>query len=124
MTFSNAVSTGFSNFFNPYGRASRSEYWWYWLFLFIVAIVITFIMLIIEHLPGFGVAFVSIFSGIIELFMSITILMAAIRRLHDIGKSGWNVCWSFIPIVGAIYVIVLLCRPSEQGANRYGEMPQ
>ena len=123
MTFSNAVAVGFSKFFYPYGRASRSEYWWYILALFIFAVCASFIFLIIEHAP-WGVTFVSVFGGIVDLVLTITSTIAAIRRLHDIGKSGWNVCWSLIPLVGAIYVLYLLLQPSQQGPNKYGEQPE
>lgn len=38
MGFSQAVTVGLKNFFNPSGRASISEFWWYYLFTIILTI--------------------------------------------------------------------------------------
>ncbi|MDR2934962.1 MAG: DUF805 domain-containing protein, partial [Candidatus Adiutrix sp.] len=47
-----------------------------------------------------------------------------IRRLHDIGKSGWWLLLLLIPLVGAIIILVFLCLDSQPGENQYGPNPK
>lgn len=51
-------------------------------------------------------------------------LAVNIRRLHDIGKSGWWYLIYLIPIIGAIWLTVLMCLDSEPGENQWGENPK
>ena len=44
----------------------------------------------------------------------------AVRRLHDINKSGWFWLIIFVPIIGLVYVIYLLAKPGDVGDNQYG----
>ena len=47
----------------------------------------------------------------------------AVRRLHDIGKSGWWMFISLIPLIGAIILIVWWCKDSQMEPNEYGPVP-
>jgi len=51
-------------------------------------------------------------------------LAVAVRRLHDIGKSGWYLFFGFIPIVGGIILLVWACQDSQPGINEYGTNPK
>jgi len=51
-------------------------------------------------------------------------LAVAVRRLHDVGKSGWMILVALIPIVGAIWLIVLMVTDSIPGENQYGPNPK
>ena len=51
-------------------------------------------------------------------------LALCFRRLHDIGKSGVWILVSLIPLVGWIWMLILLCKDSDPGANQYGENPK
>jgi uncharacterized membrane protein YhaH (DUF805 family) len=51
-------------------------------------------------------------------------LAVMIRRLHDIGKSGWWFFISFIPLIGSIWLLVLLVTDSQPGENQYGPNPK
>ncbi len=51
-------------------------------------------------------------------------LAVAIRRLHDVGKSGWYYLLVLIPIIGPIWLIVLFATKGHQGENRYGLDPK
>ncbi|MGI6231913.1 MAG: DUF805 domain-containing protein [Prevotella sp.] len=42
------------------------------------------------------------------------------RRLHDIGKSGWNILWGLVPIVGPFLLLYLTVKDSQIGDNQYG----
>ena len=50
-------------------------------------------------------------------------LAVQVRRLHDIDKSGWNILWFNIPLVGSILMIVWYCRRGTVGDNRFGPDP-
>ena len=67
------------------------------------------------------------------LVMAITLMLALvagtgnvmmiIRRLHDIGKSGWFTLLVFVPVLGAIFSIALFFIPGQVGWNQYGADP-
>jgi uncharacterized membrane protein YhaH (DUF805 family) len=51
-------------------------------------------------------------------------LAVAVRRLHDVGKSGWMLLIGLIPLVGAIWLFVLMVTDSDPGENQYGPNPK
>ena len=51
-------------------------------------------------------------------------LAVIVRRLHDVNKSGWFYFISLIPLIGGIWLLILLCTEGTQGPNQYGEDPQ
>ena len=105
------------------GRARRQEYWMFALFNIIFSILAN-VLDVVLGLNSFG----SGESGLIGLVYSLAVIVpglaVAIRRLHDTGKSGWNLLWMLLPIAGWIYIIVLLVRESDSGVNEYGENPK
>lgn len=123
MGFSEAVKIGLNKFFTPTGRASRSEFWWYYLFLVIISGVLGVIG---GMIMGYGMeqAWLGIIIEVIDALLVISAVCASIRRLHDTGKSGWNVLWYLLPLVGWIIEIVLLCKASVPGDNQYGPQPR
>jgi uncharacterized membrane protein YhaH (DUF805 family) len=101
------------------GRARRKEYWMFSLFNIIFALV----ALIIDNILGFTIdnSPFGIFYFSYSLIVFIPGLAVLVRRLHDVGKSGWMILISLIPIIGAIWLLVLLVQDSESGTNQYGE---
>lgn len=119
LSFGEAVKKAFvENYCNFTGRASRSEFWWFTLFSAIVGFVIGFILGIF----GAGPTTVQVFQGIIGLAFLLPGLGVSVRRLHDIGKSGWWILIGLIPLVGAIVLLIWYCKDS-QGDNEYGPEP-
>jgi uncharacterized membrane protein YhaH (DUF805 family) len=51
-------------------------------------------------------------------------LAVVVRRLHDIGKSGWWYLIALIPQFGFFGLLVLLCTDSQPGINQYGPNPK
>ncbi len=104
------------------GRARRKEYWMFILFNIIFSAVAMFLdnvlRLTIGELP-YGVF--SILYGIAVLIPSLAV---TVRRLHDVGKSGWMILVSLIPIIGEIWLLVLLLTDSKPGENQYGQNPK
>lgn len=116
VSFGDAIKRAFSNYCDFNGRASRSEYWWWTLFCFIVSVAIN-IIFIKAHTAE---SVVSSLWGLATLLPSLGLLF---RRLHDTGRSGWNVLWALLPLVGAIILIVYCCQPSQPEENPYGPVP-
>jgi len=55
------------------------------------------------------------------LVLIIPFWSATVRRLHDIGKSGWWVCIQFLPYIGGLILIILTVQKSQANANMYGD---
>ena len=90
------------------GRARRSEYWYFALFNVLISFAIEFISALIG-LPSLG----SLYS----LAVLIPGIAVAVRRMHDVGKSGWFV---LIPI----YNLILAVTDGDAGDNKYGPNPK
>lgn len=97
------------NSFNYKGRLRRSAFWFYILFYFIFYIVIS----IVDAVLNAGGALVAIYT-IASIFPNIS---TGIRRMHDIGRSGW---WILLPIVNLIFFV----QDSKPEINEYGPSPK
>jgi len=104
------------------GRARRSEYWWFELAYFLSLILLGAIGKILTS-PNFQNYVLGTLAAIIILGALVPMLAVSVRRLHDIDKSGWNILWFSIPIVGFIVRIIWLCRRGTVGDNRFGHDP-
>lgn len=103
------------------GRARRSEYWYFILFNVLFAVVAVFIDAILGTLLSGGTGIIYL---LYVLFSFIPGLSVAVRRLHDIGKSGWMYFIVLIPIIGPIWLLVLLFSDSQAGENKWGANPK
>jgi len=103
------------------GRARREEYWMFVLFNFIFSLVASLLDMVI-----FGMAFWGFSPLYVVYAIAVFIpgLAVAVRRLHDVGKSGWYVLINLIPIAGPIWFLVLACTDSQLGDNKYGPNPK
>ena len=110
------------------GRARRAEYWyftlWYALLLFALMFTLGFIVGALGGTDESAGTLASIVSNIISLALLLPSLGVAIRRLHDIGKSGWWILIAFIPILGAIILLIFMVTPGNAGSNQYGPDPK
>jgi len=104
------------------GRARRKEYWMFLVFNTIFAIA----ALSIDNIVG--TTFGSTPYGIIYLLYFLAVLIpgisVAIRRLHDIGKSGSMIFILLIPIAGIIWFLILMVTESQIGDNEFGRYPK
>ena len=90
------------------GRARRSEYWFFVLFNLIISFVFGFVC---------GLMQVPQLAIIYTLAVLIPSIAVAVRRMHDVGKSGW---FLLIPI----YNLILACTDGVKGENEYGGDPK
>jgi uncharacterized membrane protein YhaH (DUF805 family) len=114
MNFTQAISSGFSNYVNFAGRAVRSEYWYWVLFVIVVSIVAS----IIDAVLG-----TTLFNPIFSLAVLLPSIAVGVRRLHDLDRSGWWLLLGLIPLIGAIVLIVWFVGRGTPGANRFGPDP-
>jgi uncharacterized membrane protein YhaH (DUF805 family) len=122
MTFSQAISSGFQNYVNFQGRASRSAFWWWALFNFLVALVLVVIQEVLGPKTAMGVMF-SMIMLVVRLGLLLPSIAVTVRRLHDTGHSGWWILIAFT-IIGAIYPLLFwYCTPGTAAENRYGGNP-
>ena len=121
-TFVEAVSSAFKNYANFTGRARRSEYWWFWLFSVLIFCFATFL----DRVLGISSQFTDYgpIYAVILLALLIPTWSVMVRRLHDINKSGLNLLWILVPLVGIILVVIWFCKDSDKSANNYGESPK
>jgi uncharacterized membrane protein YhaH (DUF805 family) len=118
MNFFEAITAGFNNYANFRTRAIRSEYWFWTLFVVLLSIVANVIDLTAFSGMGFGPV-----SAILALAFLVPGIAVSVRRLHDRDKSGWFLLLIFIPLVGAIILIVWFCTRGTMGPNRFGPDP-
>ena len=98
------------------GRARRKEYWMFVLFNVIATIILSAI--------DAAVGSYGALTGIYALAVLIPSLAVGVRRLHDTGKSGWMLLVAFIPVIGSIWLLILLIMDSTPGENQYGANPK
>lgn len=104
------------------GRSRRKEYWFFTLFYCLIGIVAGL-------LDGiFGLKVGESDFGMLGLLLMLAFLVPSIavsvRRLHDIGRSGWWVLIGLLPLIGWIVLIVFAVQDSQPGNNQYGPNPK
>ena len=118
MGFGDAISTCFSKYVTFDGRAARPEYWYWVLFSLLAQLVLVIVDTLVLHSE------IGILGVLFSLAVFLPSLAVAVRRLHDLDRSGWWILLAFIPVVGAIILIVWACMPGTPGPNRFGLPPQ
>jgi uncharacterized membrane protein YhaH (DUF805 family) len=93
-----------NHYFDFQGVADRKAYWMFFLINFGISVALGIVLQLIHLGPLGGLYSLAVLSPGVGL---------GVRRLHDMGKSGWWLLVAFVPIVGWIYVIYLLCQPSQ-----------
>ena len=114
--------TAVTKFADFEGRARRKEYWFFMLFYFVflaLAVVLDKALGTLSTEPEIG-----LFSCIFGLAMFVPSIAVTVRRLHDTDRSGWWYLIGFIPIVGPIWLMVLMVFDGQAGENRFGPDPK
>lgn len=112
------------------GRARRAEYWMFALFNWLMAWGF-YILLVMMGATGemnetlspaaLGVALAYFLFG---LSMAIPSLAVAVRRLHDIDRTGWWLLIGLLPGLGALVLFIFFIREGSRGPNRFGDDPK
>lgn len=117
----------FENYANFKGRARRSEYWYFALANGLISILLIVLGVIIGGVFGDALTGGIVGYVLFALYAFATLLPGlgvVVRRLHDVGKSGWFYFIALIPFVGGIWLLVLFCTEGDQGPNQYGSDPK
>lgn len=144
MSFGEAIKYCLRNMFVFSGRARRSEFWWYYLFLTLISLAVSVVFMIIifasmgpllaatdpygevdegaivAWLAGMAVAYLFLF--IFSIALTVAMLGASARRLHDMGQSGH---WLWLNLLGLGIVPLIMCIMEGQPyANQWGPDPK
>lgn len=132
MSLGESLTSVFNKYATFTGRARRSEYWWFSICYYVIVFIFNFAQLgmLVQVMtgemaytdPSYTIMLMA--SVVVGLGLFLPALAVTVRRLHDIGKSGWNILWAAIPIVGLIIVLAWMCQDSDVVANKYGESPK
>tara|TARA_B100001109_G_scaffold126107_1_gene102657 strand:+ start:298 stop:690 length:393 start_codon:yes stop_codon:yes gene_type:complete len=119
------------NYINFKGRARRKEYWMFTLVYVIILLgcqaldnmLGTVFMMdagpMGEISMGYGWAYTV--CGLVHLLPGLSVV---VRRLHDVGKSGWFYLIFLLPIIGVIWLLVLYCTEGQKQDNKWGPDPK
>ena len=119
MSFGDAITNCLSNNYVGFsGRASRSEYWFWVLFTMIVSFV-TGIMDGFIFGSEFGTGLISTITSVVFFLPGLAVW---VRRLHDVGKSGWWILSSIL-ILPVLLLLYWLIIEGDSNPNEYGEVP-
>lgn len=99
------------------GRARRKEYWMFALVNFLISFLLGFVFGFTSALLGLGEWLSNSITAIYTLAVLVPAIAVGVRRMHDIGRSGW---WILFPVVN----LVLLCFDGQPGDNEYGPNPK
>ncbi len=108
------------------GRARRKEYWMWTLYVTLINIS----AMILDDMLGLnfellgedlGYGWLYLITGIINFIPGLSIV---VRRLHDVGKSGWFFLIILIPIIGWIGILIFLCSDGDKEENKWGTNPK
>ena len=117
MEFLEFYLDSWKKFANFGDRSRRKEFWVFWL----INCAINFILQFITGPLGIVGTIVMVIFG---LAIIVPAFAVAIRRMHDIGKSGWWTLINLVPLIGTVWFIVLAAKDSEPGSNRWGACPK
>ena len=114
------------NYANFSGRARRKEYW---MFVLVQTIVMIGLMILDSVLGldfelqgiSLGYGYLYLIGIIVHFIPSLAVL---VRRLHDVGKSGWFYFIFLIPIIGVLWLLVLYCTEGQKEDNKWGPDPK
>lgn len=109
------------------GRTSRSEFWWICAFVKIVTyLLLTVITFFLNHVLGPEVyhqhTWMLYVPNIIVFCLNLLLLNLSIRRMHDLGLSGWFAILLFLPLLTILFMLICVL-PSQHKSNKYGPDP-
>jgi len=117
VSFGQAIGLYFSRYVTFRGRAGRAEYWWAMLFIALANIALS---LVDYGALGASPEEPGVLATLFAFGTILPTLAISVRRLHDIGRSGWWLLIVLIPLVGVIVILVFHLMRGSDGPNRFG----
>jgi len=90
----NAIALALNNFTNFRGRTKRQDFWLFYLFTVLLGIPVR---ILDRVLLGFH-PYLEVWAGV---FLTLPLISAAARRMHDVGRSGW---WLIVPVANPVFL--------------------
>lgn len=120
------------------GRARRREFWLWYVLVMIALLALMYLDTVLglggtatgtSYSNADGVGFRFNMTGGALTFIGLAAIIVpsiavTVRRLHDYGKSGWTILFTFIPLFGWAYLLYLYVQPGTAGPNRFGPDPK
>ena len=109
---------GWKRMLNFSGNSTRAQFWVFnivnWLLIYSY-----YLLLSVNHFLGndYSTAILNVLGlcmGVFAILYLIAAWTLAVRRLHDSGKSGWNLLWGVVPAVGWVILLVFYLLPSKR----------
>jgi uncharacterized membrane protein YhaH (DUF805 family) len=130
MSFTDAIKSVFRQYATFSGRARRSEFWYWVLFSALVGIVLSAFAgatggIQVDPatgMPTYGAT--GLLANLVSLALFLPSLAVTVRRLHDTDRSGFWWFIGFVPLVGAVILIVFTALAGTVGPNRFGADPK
>lgn len=110
----------FQNYVNFKDRSTRMDYW----MVVLINIIISLILGTIDRIVFLPMLSVTLLTGLYGLVTIIPSISLAVRRLHDVDRSGLWCLLALVPLVGCIVLIIFFCQSGTQGSNRFGSDPK
>ncbi len=104
------------------GRAQRKEYWMFTLFNFLAMVLLGLVGALLGGGGEGGLG--DVLQGLYGLGVLVPGIAVTVRRLHDIGKSGWWGLVALIPLIGSLILIYFAVKDSQPETNEYGPNPK
>ena len=123
MSIMDAMKSCFQQYVGFSGRASRSEYWFFYLIFVVAAIGMLVLTVVSAFVLDALAGLMGMLTMVTYLAFFLPTLSVTVRRLHDLGKSGWMFLVVFIPIVGGILLLVWFVSDGQPHDNAYGPVP-
>jgi uncharacterized membrane protein YhaH (DUF805 family) len=128
MNFVDAIASGFKNYFNFKGRASRSEFWYWVLFTILLSLVLGTIETVLwpatpidsedlEAVLNSAFSAPTPLTSLANLILFIPGLSVSARRFHD---AGFSAKWLFLLLVPAAYSIFAIVGLVAIGSSYFG----
>ena len=101
-------------------RSTIREFWLFNLFSVLLSILFT----VIDSSVGIKFAGnIGVLTALYSIFIFIPSLSVSVRRLHDVGRSGWTILFIIVPIIGIIWLLALFCEDTMPEKNKWGKNP-
>lgn len=97
-------------------RSSREEFWSF----FVVNFIITSILLLFAYILLYAYPFFSKLTLCYSLAALLPGIAVCIRRLHDVGRTGWFMLALLIPVVGLVGLMILMALKGGGEENEWG----
>ncbi|UWR22678.1 DUF805 domain-containing protein [Sulfitobacter sp. S190] len=117
-SFTGALKDGFARFVDFRTRSSRPQFWWWCVWSIIISVGAA---ILDGSLGMFDSQPIGSLSSLVMLLPSLAV---GVRRLHDIGRTGWWVLIALVPLIGFFVLLFFFVQKSEDSANRWGPAPR